>query len=136
MAVLPLDEFGVLQQGLLILIVDDEEIIRGLLCEVLEAEGFVTHALENADQALDFLKRESLVVGLLLTDINMPGSIDGADLVNISTRVWPLIPVVVMSGVETLRSAGIAHAAWFLRKPFDIEILVTCVRDALGGSSS
>lgn len=136
MAVLPLDEFGVLQQGLLILIVDDEEIIRELLCEVLEVEGFVTHALESADQALDFLQRESLAVGLLLTDINMPGAIDGADLVNISTRIWPLIPVVVMSGVETLQSAGIAHAAWFVRKPFDIEVMVTCIRNALGVASS
>lgn len=120
-----------LEQGRLILVIDDEATIRELLCEVLEMEGFVTLSMENADLALDFLHRESDAVALILTDINMPGDIDGADLANISTRAWPLIPVVVMSGVETLLSAGIGHAAWFVRKPFAIDEMVACVSNAL-----
>ncbi|MEQ7918709.1 response regulator [Xanthomonas sp. WHRI 1810A] len=120
-----------LQKGLLILVVEDEDIIRELLCEVLESEGFLTRSMESADLALDFLHQESAAVALILTDINMPGDKDGADLVNIALRAWPPIPVVVMSGVETLQSAGIGHAAWFVRKPFANHDMVTCIRNAL-----
>lgn len=63
----------------LILVVEDDPIIRGLLCEIMEDEGFSTTAMENAECALEFLFNKSNRVCLLLTDINMPGSIDGAD---------------------------------------------------------
>jgi DNA-binding NtrC family response regulator len=119
------------QQGRLILVIDDEPVIRDILCEVLIIEGFATLALENADLALNVLHQEPKTVALLLTDINMPGEIAGANLVKISTRLWPLIPVVVMSGAETLQSAGIGNAAWFLRKPFAIDDMVACIRNAL-----
>lgn len=119
------------QSGLLILVVDDEAIIRDLLCEVLEIEGFTTRAMESADLALDFLHQDSNAVSLLLTDINMPGEIDGADLVKVSTQLWPAIPIVVMSGVETLQSAGLGHAVWFVRKPFALDDMVSCLRNAL-----
>lgn len=118
--------------GLRILVVDDEEIIREILCEVLESEGFVAQAVESADLALEFLHRESSTVALVLTDINMPGNIDGAELVKVSSRIWPSIPIVVMSGVATLQSAGIGNAAWFVRKPFAVDDMVACLRNALG----
>lgn len=122
--------------GLLILVVDDDEIIRDLLCEVLETEGFAPHAFESADLALDFLHKMSGSVGLLLTDVNMPGNIDGADLAKISNREWPLIPIVVMSGVENLQSMAIGQTAWFIRKPFSIDAMLACIRNALGVSPS
>jgi DNA-binding NtrC family response regulator len=118
--------------GLLILVVDDDENIRNLLCEVLELEGFAPHSFESADLALDFLRKKSGSVGLLLTDVNMPGNIDGADLAKISSREWPLIPIVVMSGLENLQSLAISQTAWFIRKPFSIDAMLACIRNALG----
>jgi DNA-binding NtrC family response regulator len=132
---LPLSpDFRCSPPGSFILVVEDEKNIRDLLCEVLELEGFSTRATENADMALDVLHQESASVALLLTDINMPGDIDGAGLVKAASRKWPTIPVIVMSGVETLQSAGIGHGAWFVRKPFTIVNIVACIRNALEGS--
>lgn len=115
----------------LILVVDDEAVLRELICEVLEGEGFVTEALENADLAMEFLMLRSSEVALLLTDINMPGSMSGAALATLSAHTWPAIPIVVMSGLETPESAGLSTNLMFIRKPFSIEKVLGCVHSAL-----
>jgi DNA-binding NtrC family response regulator len=117
--------------GALILVVEDEQMIRELLCDVLESEGFVTQARENADLALEYLNQQSGNVGLLLTDINMPGSINGVDLAKKSIQLWPSIPVVVMSGFESLENTGMEEKASFMRKPFTIDEMLDRVRAAL-----
>jgi DNA-binding NtrC family response regulator len=120
----------IVQSDKIILVVDDEKIIRELLCEFLELEGFVTQGEENADLALEFLKHHSGGVGLLLTDINMPGSINGAVLANLSGESWPAIPVIVMSGLESPKSSGVHNDVLFLRKPFTIGQVLDGIRSA------
>lgn len=73
--------------GQMMLIVEDDPLIRDLLCEILESEGFVTQGMANADRALAFLIDQSSRVCLLLTDINMPGTINGAELAKTSIRL-------------------------------------------------
>lgn len=114
-----------------ILVVEDESIIRELLCEVLEIEGYTTLPMENADLALAYMEVHFLEIALLLTDINMPGVINGAELANTSNGLWPSIPVVVMSGFETLASAGIHSGALFVGKPFTMDQMMTGIRAAL-----
>jgi DNA-binding response OmpR family regulator len=118
-----------------ILVVEDELVIRELVCEVLESEGFTTQAEENADCALDFLNRQSGNVSLLLTDVNMPGRMNGADLARTSTRLWPSIPIVMMSGFETRESAGVGQHTMFMRKPFSMDEMLSRVRSALAGQA-
>ena len=115
----------------LILVVDDEAIIRDLICDVLESEGFVTEPKANADLAVEFLTQRSSEVALLLTDINMPGSMNGAVLANLSAHSWPTIPVVVMSGLESPESAGLNKDVIFIRKPFSLDNVLDCVHLAL-----
>lgn len=115
----------------LILVVEDEPIIRELLCEILECEGFNTKSMENADLALDFLTSQANLVGLLLTDINMPGNINGADLANTSAKLWPSMPIVVMSGFESPQTAGIIKAVKFLTKPFSMDNMVAVIHGEL-----
>lgn len=119
------------ETGALILVVEDEQIIRELLCDILESEGFVTQARENADLALEYLNQQFGNVDLLLTDINMPGSINGADLAKTSRQLWPMIPVVIMSGFESLESTGMEQKALFVRKPFSMDDMLERVRSAL-----
>lgn len=90
----------------LLLVVEDEQIVRDLLCEAFESEDFVTLSQDNADLALDSLNLNFQNVALLLADINMPESLDGADLARSSMQRWPEIPVLVMSGFESLESVG------------------------------
>jgi DNA-binding NtrC family response regulator len=115
----------------LILVVEDEPIIRDFVCEILGGEGFDTHPMENADEAMAYLLTQSDKVSLLLTDIRMPGSIDGAELSNRSGDTWPQIPILVMSGHETPESSGVKHKVTFIRKPWTIGQMVEGVEKAL-----
>jgi DNA-binding NtrC family response regulator len=115
----------------LILVVEDEPIIREFVCEILQGEGYATHPMENADDAQKFLRERSDQVSLLLTDIRMPGQIDGAELSNWSGDECPQIPILVMSGHETPESSGVKHAVTFIRKPWTIGQMVDGVVAAL-----
>jgi DNA-binding NtrC family response regulator len=116
----------------LILVVEDEPIIREFVCEMLQLEGFATVAVEDADKALDELNARSAEFHLLLTDIRMPGSMDGAGLANFSHDKWPQLPILVMSGHETPESSGVVHPVTFLRKPWTIGQMLDGVDKALG----
>lgn len=116
----------------MILVIDDEPVIRDLLCEVFDLDGFVAVPMGDADQAAAFLTRQAMDVALILTDVNMPGLMDGAALANHSRLLWPSIPVVVMSGLETLQSAGINTHMAFIQKPFSMEGILNVVHRELG----
>jgi DNA-binding NtrC family response regulator len=116
----------------LILVVEDEPIIRDFVCEMLQLEGFSTVAVEDADQALIELSARSAEFDLLLTDIRMPGTMDGAGLANVSHDKWPQLPILVMSGHETPESSGVVHPVTFLRKPWTIGQMLDGVDKALG----
>jgi DNA-binding NtrC family response regulator len=119
------------QEKGLILVVEDESIIRDFVCEILGDEGFATHALESADEAAKFLDGHADRVSLLLTDILMPGTLNGADLANLSGDKWPQIPILIMSGHETPESSGVQHAVTFIRKPWSFGQLLDGVDKAL-----
>ena len=116
----------------LILVVEDEEIIRDFVCEILEDEDFKTFALESADEAAKYLESNSDDVALLLTDILMPGQLNGADLANLSRNKYPHIPILIMSGHETPESSGVVHPVVFIRKPWSFGQLLQGVNKALG----
>jgi DNA-binding NtrC family response regulator len=118
----------------LILVVEDESIIRDFVCEILGDEGFSTHALESADEAAKFLDGHAERVSLLLTDILMPGTLNGADLANLSGNKWPQIPILIMSGHETPESSGVQHPVTFIRKPWSFGQLLDGVDKALQGA--
>lgn len=121
---------------MLILVVEDEPIIREFVCEMLQLEGYATEAVENADLALEILNDRAEVVKLLLTDIRMPGSMDGAGLSNVTHDKWPSIPILVMSGHETPESSGVIHPVTFLRKPWTIGQMLDGVEHALALKAS
>lgn len=115
----------------LILIVEDEPTVLEFLCEILQDEGFATQACASADLAWEFLQQRADEVCLLLTDITMPGRLNGASLANLVGEHWPAMPVVVMSGYETPESSGVRQPVTFIRKPWTIGQIVDCVEGAL-----
>ncbi len=117
----------------LILVVEDEAIIRDFVCEILQEEGFATHAEETADAALTYLEAHHQDVSLLLTDILMPGALNGADLANRVEERWPQMPVLITSGHETPESSGVKKSVAFVRKPWTIGQMLGGVEDALNG---
>lgn len=115
----------------LVLVVEDEALIREFVCELLGEEGWKTEGVESADHALAFLNQRSNEVGLLLTDILMPGSMNGAGLANYSAQTWPDIPIMIMSGHETPESSGVTIPVSFVRKPWTMGQLLDGVEKAL-----
>ncbi|WLG97746.1 response regulator [Pseudomonas sp. Z1-14] len=119
----------------LILVVEDDPTILEFLCEILEEEGFVVEPRESADSALTFLEESADYVDLLLTDITMPGAMDGADLANLTGDRWPQIPLLIMSGFETPESAGIKHQASFIAKPWALGQMLDLVESTVKSHS-
>ncbi|MBD8682909.1 response regulator [Pseudomonas sp. CFBP 13719] len=115
----------------LVLVVEDEVVIREFVCELLTDEGWKAEGVESADDALAFLNQHSNEVGLLLTDILMPGSMNGAGLANYSAQTWPNIPIMIMSGHETPESSGVTIPVSFVRKPWTMGQLLAGVEKAL-----
>ncbi|MDF2399554.1 response regulator [Pseudomonas sp. 3MA1] len=115
----------------LILVVEDEPTVLEFLCEILQDEGFATEAMESADRAWEFLQQHAADVALLLTDISMPGTLNGASLSNLCGERWPSLPIVVMSGFETPESSGVRYPVTFIRKPWTIGQILDCVEGAL-----
>jgi DNA-binding NtrC family response regulator len=115
----------------LILVVEDDPLILEFLCEILQEEGFAVEPKISADAASQFLEQHAPEVGLLLTDITMPGKLNGADLANQFGDRWPDKPIMIMSGFETPKSSGVKHPVAFIKKPWAVGQLLDCVQNAL-----
>ena len=114
-----------------ILIVDDEEIIRDFLSEVLE-DFCVTLACDG-DEAIAHLKQQRF--DLIITDLRMP-HVPGEEVVRFARQTYPDAKVVVISGYSSLATVSQSvhnGACAFLSKPFSIKELLQTVETAIGG---
>ena len=110
-----------------VLVVEDNEINRSILCEILSADYRVLEA-ENGQQALDMLRRNKDTVALVLLDVMMPvmNGYDFLDRIR-SDKELSLIPVIVMtqSDKEDDEVAALAHGATdFVPKPYRPQVIL------------
>jgi two-component system, response regulator PdtaR len=82
----------------LVLIVEDELLIRLDAVDMIEAAGFDVIQAANADEAITILEARS-DIQLVFTDVQMPGSMDGLKLAAAVRGRWPPIKIVATSGV-------------------------------------
>ncbi len=108
-----------------VLVVDDEWLVREALIEVLDEAGFSTRQAMSATEALRHLQRDE-VIDLVVTDIEMPGALNGADLARLLTAQRPEIGVLIVSG---RRPRSLPEGARFLAKPFVPDELLHALRD-------
>lgn len=114
-----------------ILVVDDEEVIRDFLSEVLE-DYDITLACDG-DEAIDILKQRQF--DLVITDLRMP-RVPGEEVVKTAREISPDTKVIVISGYSSLYTASqsvSSGACAFLSKPFSIKELIQAVTSALEG---
>lgn len=113
-----------------ILVVDDDDIIRDTLCELLSQD----HACQTAATAEEALARlEAQAFDLVLTDVSMPG-LTGLDLLNRVVELYSGTPVIVVSGLSDQEQAQslLARGAFdYLLKPFRLEVVEDSVKRAL-----
>jgi CheY-like chemotaxis protein len=108
-----------------ILVVDDNEILCRLTCEILRTEGYHAVPATSAAQALDAFEREEFDV--LVTDFRMPG-MTGLDLARAIRNKNPEMPVIVMSAYEPVESE---HVTLWLPKEYLFPDLVHKIRVCL-----
>ena len=100
-----------------VLIVENEAIVRMELAAQLQEMGLVVLAASNADEAMGLLDAHA-EIRLLLTDIKMPGSMDGLRLAHYVRLRWPPIRIIITSGlINTVRSE-LPDRAIFVPKPY------------------
>ena len=115
-----------------ILVVDDEEIIRNFLTEVLSDEYDVSLA-RDGDEAIERIKKRKF--DLIITDLRMP-RVPGEEVVKYARQRDPASKVIVISGFSSLYtvSQSVTNGACaFLSKPFSIKELIQAVSDAVNG---
>jgi CheY-like chemotaxis protein len=121
-----------------ILVVDDEEPVRGFLKRGLEIDGHVVDTAIDGGDALDRLGETGGAFDLVLTDIRMP-IMDGIALALAAKRDYPALTVLLMTGFadQRERAKGLnAIVADVLTKPFSLADLRASVRQALGAASA
>ena len=113
-----------------ILVVDDDDVIRDTLYELLSAD----HSCQTADTAEQALaKLEAQRFDVVLTDISMPG-LSGRELLNKVVELYPGTPVIVISGLsEQEHAQGLIGGGAFeyLLKPFRLEMVEESVKRAV-----
>ncbi len=110
-------------QAKVVLVVEDEWLIRETLCEVLANAGFDVMEAERADLALETLEQRAPAVDLLFTDVTMPGSMDGLELARRVSVSQPDIAIVVASGNFIPSRSELPPGSLFLSKPYSFRAL-------------
>jgi CheY-like chemotaxis protein len=122
----------VMLNNALILVVEDEALIRINAVEVLESAGFATVEADNADDAMKVLELRG-DIRAVFTDINMPGTFNGMRLARLIRSRWPHIHLIVTSGLTTPSAEDLATISKFIPKPYRDEHLIATIRELLQG---
>lgn len=112
--------------NLLAVVAEDELLLQALVREVLKQEGFHVETFGTADAALQFLELHWQQVNVVVSNVRMPGVIDGVQLARIVSERWPGVPFVLMSGYAGLRN-DIPSGIPFLHKPWTLDQLTEAV---------
>jgi two-component system, cell cycle sensor histidine kinase and response regulator CckA len=121
----------------IILLVEDESIVREVTRQVLEHAGYEVLESGGAREALRLAEEHHGRIGLLLSDVVMPG-MNGLDLASHIQKIQPRLTTVFMSGYTDsalLRGSERDPCSMYIQKPFTIDLLLACVDRALAVSS-
>jgi len=112
-------------------VADDNPLIAVQACDILQDVGFKAISAADAEAALGRLTAIGPVARLLVTDIDMPGPIDGLTLARTVAARWPHITILIISGKIEPQASEMPRRAMFLRKPFSAAMLAFRVARAM-----
>ncbi|MGO4525792.1 response regulator [Microvirga sp. 2MCAF35] len=116
-----------------VLLVEDEPLVRLTQVDILrEAEFWVVEA-QDADEAFELLKTRP-DISVVLTDVDMPGSIDGFEFARLVRQGWPEVGVLVISGKADPGPGDMPPNAAFLHKPILPDDLVAALTQVMAAT--
>lgn len=118
-----------------VLVVDDELLLRMLAVDFIEEAGFEALEAETADMAIAMLEAHP-EIKIVMTDVNMPGSMDGLRFAATVRRRWPPVEIIVVSGYTNHTDLKLPERAVFFHKPYEIGRIVACLDRMAGIVSS
>jgi len=114
-----------------VLVVEDEMLLRMRAVDMVEDAAFTSVEAVNADEAVAILESRS-DIALLLTDIQMPGSMDGLKLAHAVHERWPPIRIILVSGQLRPASIDIPADSRFFGKPLEAKEMIAEMQDMIG----
>jgi two-component system, response regulator PdtaR len=108
-----------------VLVVEDDFIVRVDVCDNLRSAGFVVIEVGTAHEALVVLRARS-DVAVVVTDIRMPGAMDGSGLIRQIRRHFPAVKVIAATAYENSEPVDAT-----IKKPYPVKKLITVIRSLL-----
>jgi DNA-binding NtrC family response regulator len=113
-----------------VLVVEDEALIRLSSVSTLQDAGYYVVEASNSAEALAILARPNLI-SVMMTDVQMPGAMNGLGLVARVLHDRPDIRSIVVSGTTSVQQASDAGALGMIAKPYMAQTLVDAVHDTI-----
>jgi len=118
----------------IVLVVEDEIILRMRAVDIVEDAGFVPIEAASADQAFQILESRD-DISLLFTDIQMPGSMDGLKLAHAVRTRWPHIKIILVSGKIAIADADKPNESRFFAKPLEAQQMILQLQEMVGNGA-
>lgn len=115
----------------IVLVVEDEAIIRMGAVQIVEDAGYAGIEASCAFQAMTILSSRSDICAVF-TDINMPGTMNGLDLARAMHDRWPSIGVILTSGRVLLKGDDLSPDWRYIRKPYEPAAIAAALCQLLG----
>src|SRR5690242_12786925 len=116
-----------------VLVVEDEPLIRLGLASAVEEAGYDVAEAANAGEAIGVLENDR-TIRLVVTDVDMPGGMDGIRLAHYVRDRWPPVQLIVISGKVGVMPGELPAGAQFVSKPYQEHQLLGLVRTMIGGA--
>ena len=110
-----------------VLLVEDDGALRRIVTRLIESAGLEVMGAANADEAIGKLERHA-GIGIVFTDVDMPGSMNGLRLANAVRSRWPPMKIIVASGCRRPPDDELPPHGVFLSKPYDGDVLMSTLR--------
>jgi len=115
-------------QPIVVVVAEDEGLLRAIAADVLGDEGFTAIEAEHAAAALTICAAQADEIDILFTDVHMPGPMNGVELARRVREQWPWISVVITSGHLPVNRSELPEGTRFLAKPYDLGQVVGVFR--------
>ncbi len=117
----------------LVLVVEDDTLLRMHAAEMIEEAGFQVLEAQNADKAI-LLLESRMDIRIVFTDIDMPGSMNGLTLAHAVAHRWPPIRIVATSGHFKMGDGDLPTGGRFIAKPYRSNQIISTLRELAGAA--